>query len=121
MTELILRFLVFFIIIITYFEWLIQVVSLILIDVVDAVWVIAFSHLFRSAFVFRICLATALSVLVHYTQSMCDLHEMLLLDLVPSGSTFFTSSDTLNLFCLVIFHNQVNQLAVVRSHCRGRL
>jgi hypothetical protein len=62
MTELVLRFLVFFIII-TYFEWLIQVVSLILIDVVNTIWVVSFSHLFRSALVVGICLARALSVL----------------------------------------------------------
>jgi hypothetical protein len=66
MTELILRFLVFFLII-TNCEWLIQVVSLVLIDMVDAIWVIPFSHLFRSAFVVGICLATRLSVLVDHT------------------------------------------------------
>lgn len=114
MVKLVLRFLVLFIIIIiiTNGEWLIQVVSLGLVDVVNAVWIVSFSHLFCSAFVIRICFAAALLVLVRNAQSAIDLHEMLLLNLVPAGSAFFTSSDTLNFFCLVVFHNQVNQLAV---------
>ena len=107
MIKLILRLLVFFFIV-TNSEWLVQIVSLGLVDVVDAVWVVSFSHLFRSAFVIGICFAAALSVFVHGAQSTSNLHEMLLLNLIPSRSTFLASSDTLNLFCLVIFNDQVN-------------
>jgi hypothetical protein len=110
-TKLILGFLVLFII--SNGERLVQVVCLIFVDVVDAVRVISFSHFFPCTFFVGVCFTTILSVLTKLIHGRQNLHEMLLLNLVPAGSTFFASSDTFNLFCFVIFHNQINQLAAV--------
>jgi hypothetical protein len=58
--------------------------------------------------------------LVRMYMTGCNLHKVSLLNLIPSGSTLLACSDTFDLFCLVIFHNQIDQLAVVRSHRHGR-
>jgi hypothetical protein len=55
-TELILRFLV--LLIVTDCEGLVQVVRLVFVDVVNAVWIVSFSHLFPCTFFVGICLTT---------------------------------------------------------------
>lgn len=52
--------------------------------------------------------------------TVCNLHKVFLLNLIPSRSTLFACSDTFDLLCLVILYNQINQLAVVRLHSYGR-
>ena len=80
MIKLILRLLVFFFIV-TNSEWLVQIVSLGLVDVVNAVWVVSLSHLFCSAFVVRVCftiLIVSLGPKLHgqriaYTKCFCSI------------------------------------------------
>lgn len=112
MTELILGFFIF-VIVVADGEGFVQVMGFCRVHVVHSVGCVAFAHFlgFIAVWVgFALCLV---SLMMRKRSRGCDLHKMLLLDLVPSRSTLFACSHTLNLFCLVIFHHEIYQLAIV--------
>lgn len=89
------------------------------IEVVDAfgivwlrpVWVETFADPFFLSF-FRICVARIWSAHDRETARLC-IHKMFLFDFVPARSSFLSCSHALDVFCIGVFHDEINKLTLI--------
>ena len=102
-----------FVIVVADGEGLVQIVGFFRVHVVHSVGRVAFAHFLGFIAVWVGFAVWVVSLKTRKKSRGCDLHKMLLLDLVPSRSTLFACSHTLNLFCLVVFYHEIHQLAIV--------
>lgn len=80
-----------------------------IIQVVDALWVVWFGNVRLKAFADLLCLPLV----------AVGVDKVLILDFVPGWPSFLARSDPIDFLCVVVFDDEVDELAPV-GLCRGR-